>query len=126
MSEPKEQPQPSLEEGAQQSSPLNNGEAFQRAESLLAVGNEDSDQRARQAFVAIEEREAAGRPSNLTDDSDALTRRITGDQRGGDDDVDAAASEEVDDSLDEKALEDGVAAANDTSRIVLDLTPHNL
>jgi hypothetical protein len=126
MSQPNDKPTPSPDVGAQQSSPLNNGESFGRAENLLAVGNEDSDQRARQAFVAIEEREAAGRPANLTNDSDALTRRITGDQHNGDDDMDPAAADEVDDALDEKALEEGVAAANDTSRIVLDLTPHNL
>jgi hypothetical protein len=125
MSESKNKPTQSPEEGAQQSSPLNNGESFGRAETLLTVGNVDSDKRARKAFVAIEERLASERPSNLNDDSDALTRRITGDQHNGDDDLDPAA-DEVDDALDEKALGEGVAAANDTSRIVLDLTPHNL
>jgi hypothetical protein len=85
MSERKEKPQASPEEGAQQSSPQNNGEAFQRAENLLAVGNEDGDERARQAFVGIEDGEAADRQSNLISDSDALTQGIAADQRGNGD-----------------------------------------
>jgi hypothetical protein len=124
MSEREEKPQPAHDE-AQQSSPTNNGEPFRRAEELLAIGNEDRDESARQAFGAIEGRKTADRPSGLTDDSDALTRAMTGDQRG-DDDVDPAAEDEVDDALDEKALEEGVADADETSQIVWGLTPHNL
>jgi hypothetical protein len=127
MSEPKEDPQASPEEGAQQSSAQNNGEAIRRAETLLAVGNDNSHERARQAFVAIEGRGAADRQSTPVTDLDGLSQQPTGDPRDDDeDDVALAANNEVDDSLDEKAREDGVAVANDTSRVVWDLTPHNL
>ena len=123
MSEPKEQPHPAPEKAAPQSPPANNGDAFRRAENLLAVETQDGNARAQQAFVAIEGREAADRPSNLTDDSDALRRRVTGDERGGDA---ADDHDKVDDALAEEAREDGVTAANDTSQIVWAMTPHNL
>jgi hypothetical protein len=126
MSELTEKPQPSPEAGAQQSSPPNSGEAFRGAENLRALQSEDGDERGRQAFVAIEDRGVADPPSNLTGDSDAPGRRITGDQSDGDDEVEPATDAEVEDALDEKTREDGIAAANDTSQIVWDLTPHNL
>ena len=63
--------------------------------------NEDRDQRARQAFAAIEAPEtAAERPSSPTGASDGLTRRIEADQRC---DAGSAADAEVDDALDQKA-----------------------
>jgi hypothetical protein len=126
MSERTEKPQLSPKEVAQQSPSPKNGDGFRRAENLLAVENENSGQRGREAFGAIENRETADR-SSLTDASDALRRRITADQRGeDDDDVDAAAEVEVDNALDQKALEDGVAAADETAQVAWDLTPHNL
>jgi hypothetical protein len=127
MSERTEKPQLSPGDAAQQSPSPDNGVAFRRAESLLAVENENSGERGREAFSAIENREAADRQSSLPDASDALRRRITGDQRSkGDEDVDSAAEVEVDDALDQKALADGVAAADETAQVAWDLTPHNL
>jgi hypothetical protein len=127
MLERKGEPQASPEEGTQQSSLPNNGEASRRAENLLAVENEDSLERSRKALVAIEDRGTADRQSTPISDLDGLTQHPTVDQRDDEeDDVALAANNEVDDSLDEKAREDGVAVANDTSRIVWDLTPHNL
>jgi hypothetical protein len=78
-----------------------------------------------EAYVAIEDREAANRPSSLADASDALRRRIT-DQPGKAGDIDAATEADIEDALDQKALEDGVTAADDTAQIVWGLTPHNL
>ena len=125
MSERTEKPQLSPEEAAQQSPPPNNGVGFRRAESLLAIESENSGERGREAFGAIENRETADR-SSLTAASDALRRRVTADQPGQGDDVDAAAEVEVDDALDQKALADGVAAADETAQVAWDLTPHNL
>jgi len=127
MSEHKENPQPLANEAEQQSAPSSNGGAYRRAESLMAIENEDSGQRGREAFGAIENRETADR-SSPTDASDALRRSITADQRGDSDGDagDAAEEVKVDDALDQKALEDGVAAADESAQVAWDLTPHNL
>jgi hypothetical protein len=118
MTEPEKDQRPAIRDEAQTSSPLDKGEAFQRAESQLAEGNHDSSGRAHDALSAIEGGVTSAQPSSGTDGSDALTRRRTGDEHGDD--------AELDEALEDKALEDGMAAAKDTAQIVQALTPHNL
>ena len=122
MSERNLKPLQSPDEGAQQASAAGNGDAFQRAESLLAAGNEDRGERAREALAGIENRPAKDR-APPTNDADALTQSA---ERDHSDDTEHAANDKVDDALDEKAREEGVEAADDSSRIEWGLTPHNI
>lgn len=126
MSERTERPQLSPQDEHQSPSPKN-GVAFRRAESLLANESDNSGERHREAFGAIENRETADR-SGPTDAADALRRSsISADPRDDTDDAGAAAEQvEVDDALDQKAIEDGVAAADESAQVAWDLTPHNL
>ena len=52
-----------------------------------------------------------------TGGSDAISRRLTGDEHGDDD--------KLDEALEDKALVEGVEAATETAQIVRALTPHN-
>ena len=124
MSEHKENPQLSPSKVAEESSPTSSGDTFRRAESLLAIESEDTGQTAREAYGAIENRQAADRQSGLIDAAGALRR--SSEKPGEGDEVDGATEAEVDDALDQKALEDGVAAADETAHVAWELTPHNL
>jgi len=116
MSDRQEDPKTTSEKGAEQSSPVNNGESFKRAANVIAAGTEDRSERSHDALARMEDRAAGAQLSNQADDSDAVTRRLTGDEHGDDDKLDHA--------LADKALEEGVAAANDSAHIEKALSPH--
>jgi hypothetical protein len=117
MTEPEKALQPSTKDEAKGSSPLARGAAVERAEDQLAAGNQDSSERSHEALTVLEGG-SAEQMSNRPNGSDAVTRRRTGDEHDDD--------HELDEALDDKALVDGVAAANETAQIVQALTPHNL
>jgi hypothetical protein len=117
MTEPQKAVQTSTKDGANESYPLASGAAVERAEDQLAAGNQDSSERSHEALTSLEGG-SAEQMSNHHNGSDAVTRRRTGDEHGDD--------HELDQALDDKALVDGVAAANETAQIVQALTPHNL
>jgi hypothetical protein len=116
MNDPEKALQPSTIDEPRESAPAAGGAALGRAEDQLAAGNQDSSERAHEALTALEGGSGA-QVSGHPDGSDAITRRRTGDEHGDD---------ELDQALDDKALEDGVATATETAQIVHALTPHNL
>jgi hypothetical protein len=118
MSERKTKPLQAPESGPQQASSAKRADAFQRAENLLAAGNENKDERSREALAGIENRPARDRAHKLTP-PDALTQ--TADRNAEDE-----ADEKVDKALNEQAREAGVEAAEDSSRSEWGLTPHNI
>lgn len=122
MSESRERPQSPSESGSKQASQPQ-GEAFRQADKLVAADNEESGGISRRTFEAIEDRETRDRGPNLTDDSDS--RRISDDKRDHETKAERKAGEAMKDALDEKAREEGVQSADDTSRGVWDLTAHN-
>jgi hypothetical protein len=122
MTETNETTQPSSPDGSQQSTAPTPGEGFRKAEELLTTGNQGGDARDRSAFSSLENRET---PDEQTGDIDSMKRQVTDDQRTNATTADAAVNKKVSEGLDDKALEESVEAAKDTSRTVMDLTPHN-
>ena len=116
MSERNKEPLQAPDEGAQQASRTDDSGAFQRAENVLAAGNEDLSARNREAMASIENRPAKDEAPK-TAAADALTQRGEGDQE---------ADDEMADDLAEKAREEGVEAAGDAARIEWGQTPHSL
>lgn len=123
MSERNEKPLQAPQEGAQQASPPARGDAFQRAENLLAAGNEDAGARGREAVAGIENRPARDEASRRTA-AEASTQGATQDREASQ--AERAANEKVADDLGEKAREEGVEAAEQSSQIEWGLTPHNI
>jgi phage repressor protein C with HTH and peptisase S24 domain len=122
MSERNEKPLQAPEEGAQQASPPARGDAFQRAENRIAAGNEDAGARGREAVAGIENRPARDESPKRTA-TEASTQGATQDREASQ--AEQKANEKVTDDLAEKAREEGVEAAGQSSQIEWGLTPHN-
>ena len=125
MSERNVKPLQAPNQGAQQAAPSSNRAGFDRAENRLAAGNQDSDARAREALAGIENRPATDRASER-DVRDATTRHATDAENAEGSEADRAASKKLNDTLDEKARERGVDAAEESSQTEWSLTPHNI
>lgn len=123
MSERNKKPLQAPEEGAQQASPPARGDAFQRAENLLAAGNEDAGARGREAVAGIENRPARDEAHRRTA-TEASTQGATQEPEGTQ--TEQAANKKMAGDLGEKAREEGVEAADQSAQIEWGLTPHNI
>lgn len=122
MSERNDRTLQAPDEGAQQAPTTQSTTGFDRAENLLAAGNEDSGERAREALARIENRPTRDRAPRVND-ADSLTQ--SGERDEGNE-AEREANEKIDAALDEKAREAGGDAAEDSAHIEYSLTPHNI
>jgi hypothetical protein len=125
MSEQNDRLQQAPAEGSQPASPATSPKGFERAENALAAGNEDSAARSREAIAGMENRPGEDRASKA-DEAGAVTRQSSLHEGDAGSDAERKVDKEEDEALDEKALQEGVEAAEDSSHVGWDLTPHNI